>query len=430
MREYISINGNLKRLSGEVRVNGAKNAALPILFATLLTDETCVLENVPNLEDISVTLRLLSHLGAKSNFQNKVVEITSKDIISTSTPYSLVKQLRASFWALGPLLARTGFAKVALPGGDAIGTRPVDLHIKGLKTMGAEIRMKHGAIIAHAPGGLNPSHIVLDFPSVGATHNLLMATSLTPGVSIIDGAAKEPEVIELVGLLKKMGAEIEGEGTSSIRVKGKEKLKGAKVFVLGDRIEAATYLIAGLVTGGEVKVSGIYPEALSSTLEILENMGGKIKKKENSISIKGTVEIKPVTFQTAPYPGLATDVQPLLMAALAKAKGTSSIKETVFENRFTHVGEYRRLGANISISSQVALVRGVETLSAAPVDATDIRAAAGLVILALQAEGRTDIFDIYHLDRGYDDMVEKLKSLGADIKRKIERGSEELVFGC
>jgi UDP-N-acetylglucosamine 1-carboxyvinyltransferase len=290
--------------------------------------------------------------------------------------------------------------------------------------------MQHGAVVAHAPGGLHPAHIVLDFPSVGATHNLMMAAALTPGVSIIDGAAREPEVVELAQLLNQMGAEIDGDGTSVIRVRGKEKLSGANIEVLGDRIEAATYLVAGAVTGGDVTVCGIKPEALQSTLGVLSQMGVEVDAAASKVRIVGPERINPCSFETAPYPGLATDVQPLLMAALTGADGMSTVKETVFENRFGHVAEYRRLGADITIAGQVASIRGVDTLSAAPVEATDIRAAAGLVIMGLQAEGITEIHDIHHLDRGYEGMVSKLQSLGAEIQRVPEAETKELVFGC
>ncbi len=429
MPEVLCINGGQK-LSGSVRVSGAKNSALPLLFATLLSPEECVLQNVPDLEDISVTLRLLRSLGAKASFENNTVRVAAEQIRGTEAPYGLVKSLRASFWVLGPLLARAGAAQVSLPGGDAIGTRPVDLHLQGLSRLGADIRMQHGVVVATAPGGLRGAKIELGFPSVGATHNLLMAASLSRGETILQGAAREPEIVELADLLREMGAEIEGAGTERIRILGKESLSGAQHSVLGDRIEAATYLLSGAVTGGEVEVTGIAAEALQSSLDLLENFGCQIQAGANAIQLKAPASLKPVTFETAPYPGLATDVQPLFMAAACVADGESAVKENVFENRFGHVAEYRRFGADISIDGRRAVVRGGKPLSGAPVEAGDIRAAAGLVLMGLVADGVTQIRELYHLDRGYDGLVSKIRALGADLSRIPAFDGKEVVVGC
>lgn len=430
MAEILSIVGG-KKLQGNVRVAGAKNAALPLLIACLLNKEPCVIENVPNLEDISVTLRLLQSLGAEVSFHNHTAKIQARELHGVEAPYGLVKALRASFWVLGPLLARQGEARVALPGGDAIGTRPVDLHLKGLEQFGADIRMEHGVVKAVAPTKLRGANINLTYPSVGATHQLLMTAAYIPEQTIIRGAAKEPEVVELANFLCSMGAQISGQGTSEIRIMGSQDLHSAKTVVLGDRIEAATYLAAGAITVGSVCVEGIVAESFSSTLEILEKAGCELTISADSICIKGVENLRAVSFETMPFPGVATDVQPLLMALLTKARGESSIYETVFENRFGHVAEFRRFGAQISIEGHcAATIRGVEHLSGAPVEAGDIRAAAALVLMGLAAEGRTEIQGVHHLDRGYDSLLEKFKALGANIMRVPMIGQSEVVFGC
>ena len=429
MLESLVIEGG-NRLQGVVAVSGAKNAALPLLFATLLTGEPVILRNIPDLEDISVTLRLLTSLGAKTSFEGNCVSVHTPKILSSETPYGLVKLLRASFWALGPLVARSGEARVALPGGDAIGTRPVDLHLDGLRKLGAEIRLEHGVVIATAPGGLRPAKVELEFPSVGATHNILMAMALIDGESELIGAACEPEVTELASLLQCMGAEIKGAGTSRLIVKGKKALGSAEWHVLGDRIEAATYLLAGAVTQGEVTVHGISPNIIRSTLDVLSLMGCSLDESGDAVTLKINNRVLPVDVRTAPHPGFATDVQPLLMAALTKAQGVSTVTETIFESRFGHVSEYRRFGANISLEARKATIVGVETLSSAPVEGADIRAVAGLVLMALMAEGKTEIGGLHHLDRGYQGLVEKLLKLGAHVKRTPTFDQRELVVGC
>lgn len=431
MREILCITGG-ERLEGKVRVAGAKNAALPLLFATLLTDQECTLHNVPDLADISVTMRLLRSFGASCTLNDSSIRTTTSEITGIEAPYSLVKALRASFWALGPLLARVGEARVSLPGGDAIGTRPVDLHLKGMVQLGAEVKMEHGVVIATAPGGLRGAKIDLEFPSVGATHNLLMCAAGTPGETVLSGAAREPEVIELCRFLAQMGAEIDGIGSSKIQIKGRSELGGAEMRVLGDRIEAVTYLLAGSLTSGNVCVEGIEHRYLTAELELLRQMGCSLDvQQDDKICLSAAGELQATSFQTAPHPGVATDVQPLFLAALSKAKGVSEVTETVFENRFGHVAEYRRFGADISVEGRIARIKGVEgSLSAAPVEGGDIRAAAGLVLLGLVAEGVTQVRELHHLDRGYEGFVSKLTALGARISRVPAFDSREVVVGC
>ena len=429
MPEVLCIEGG-NRLEGQVAVSGAKNAALPLLFATLLSSGTCRLSNVPDLEDISVSMRLLRSLGAQCSFENNVLTTAISEVKGTEAPYGLVKSLRASFWALGPLVARVGEARVSLPGGDAIGTRPVDLHLKGLRQFGVDFRMKHGVVIATAPGPLHGADITLDYPSVGATHNLLMAASLIPHESIIRGAAREPEVVALADFIRKMGADIEGESTGTIKIQGRQELDGAEHEVLGDRIEASTYLLCAAITAGKIALTGIDPQVMDSTLSLLRDIGCVISIDGGEIVLEGPQRITATDFETAPSPGIATDVQPLFLAALCAASGTSRVTETVFENRFGHVAEYRRFGADISVEGRVATVKGVERLSAAPVEAFDIRAAAGLVLLALRAEGVTQISELHHLDRGYDGMTRKLAAIGASVSRLPLFESKEEIVGC
>lgn len=429
MLEFLSINGGA-RLEGSVRVSGAKNSALPLLISTLLSSDWCELTNVPDLEDISVTIRLLESLGAEIEYNGHRVKVRVRRISGSETPYGLVKALRASFWVLGPVLARHGSARVALPGGDAIGSRPVDLHLKGLVKLGADIRMKHGTVIATAPGPLTPAKIDLDFPSVGATHQLMMTAALIPGETVLTGAAREPEIVEVAELLTKMGAEIEGAGSSTVVIRGRKELGSASQEVRGDRIEAATYLVAGAITAGKVTVKGISREKLGAVDQVLESMGCVLISGDNSITVSSDGRLKATSIVTAPYPGVATDVQPILMAATTRAEGTSVIEETIFDNRFGHVAEFRRLGASIRIEGRSALIDGVTTLSGAPVEATDIRAAAALVLMGLMADGETQVNDIHHLDRGYDGMVDKLRGLGARAARVPVYEEKELVFGC
>lgn len=429
MQEFLAIEGGA-RLDGTVRVAGAKNAALPLLIATLLSSGECRISNVPDLDDIAVTLRMLRSIGARADYAEGVATVFIPRVEHTEAPYSLVKAMRASFWVLGPLLARAGEARVALPGGDAIGVRPVDLHLKGLVKLGADIRMSHGSVVASAPSGLHGGRIALDYPSVGATHQLLMTSALIEGETVIAGAAREPEIVNVADFLRAMGAEIEGAGEDTIRILGRRELGGAQIEVIGDRIEAATYLVAGAMTGGNVTVRGIDAEPLAAVLDVLHSLGCETTAHCDGATVVSEQRLGSCSIETAPYPGVATDMQPLLMAAMCTGDGTSAIRETVFESRFGHVAEYRRLGAQISIDSDTATIRGVRSLSAAPVNAPDIRAAAGLILLGLCAEGVTELHDVHHLDRGYDSLIEKFSTLGARLRRSIYHEHRELILGC
>ncbi len=429
MLDHLIIMGGSK-LEGSLKISGAKNSSLPILKACLLTSCPCVITNVPDLEDITITLKLLESLGCKTNYHGNTVEIEAANITSSEAPYRFVKSLRSSFWVLGPLIARTGNARVAFPGGDAIGSRPVDLHLRGLAQFGADIHLSHGVVYGSAPGGLKPKKIKLDFPSVGATHQIMMTAALIEGTSVITGAACEPEIVELAHFLSTLGAEIEGAGTENIVITGKKELGKGNYEIQGDRIEAATFLIAAAATGGKVTIKGIEREKLAGVIEVLEQSGCLIISSGQSISLSAPEKLIATSFATAPYPGVATDVQPLLLAALTKAEGVSVIEETIFENRFGHVAEYRRLGANINLSSNIATVHGVKELSSAPVEGMDIRAAAGLVIMGLMANGVTKVSGIHHLDRGYGSFVDKMKSIGAQISRVPVFEHKEIVVGC
>lgn len=427
MREYLSVIGG-NPLKGEVKVSGAKNSALPLLIATLLSSGECEISNVPDLDDIDATVKLLKSFGAEVHRKGSTVKVSAKNFLTSEAPHSLTKVMRASFWVLGPVLARTGHARVSLPGGDAIGQRPVDLHLNGLHRMGADIRFQHGSVIASAPGGLHGAAIDLDFPSVGATHQLLMTASIVDGETIIGGAAREPEIVELAQFLSLMGAEIEGAGTSRVVVRGKKELGSAKISVIGDRIEAATYLAAAAMTHGKVSVSGIEAGALSGVLEIFKEMGARIDLSEGAITLTAD-DHRGVTFETAPFPGVATDTQPMLLAAMTNAEGQGKVTETIFENRFGHAEEFKKFGADISIVGRVCKVKGVNELQGAIVEAGDIRAAAALVLMGLVSSGESQIYEIHHLDRGYERMVEKFSALGAEIKRVPAFGLDQVV-GC
>jgi UDP-N-acetylglucosamine 1-carboxyvinyltransferase len=428
MREYVSVFGG-KSLNGEVKVSGAKNSALPLLIATLLSSSECEVSNVPDLDDIDVTLRLLKAFGAEVQRSGSTVKVNAKNITTSEAPHSLIKAMRASFWVLGPVLARTGQARVSLPGGDAIGQRPVDLHLNGLHRMGADIRFQNGSVIASAPGGLTGAMIDLDFPSVGATHQLIMTAALTEGETVISGAAREPEIVEVAQFLQSMGAEIEGAGTPRVVIRGKKVLGGGKISVIGDRIEAATYLAAGAMTHGTVTVSGIDKSCLSGVLQIFEKMGCQLSYSENGITLSSNSH-QAINFDTAPFPGVATDTQPMLLAAMTNAEGEAKVTETIFENRFGHAVEFKKFGANISISGRCATVKGVSNLHGAIADAGDIRAAAALVLMGLVSEGESQIYEIHHLDRGYERMVEKFRALGAEIRRVPAFDGQEHVIGC
>ncbi len=429
MSEFIQINGG-KPLKGTVKVSGAKNAALPMLMATLLSGEEIELKNIPNLLDVDLTIRLLEQFGAEVSYLGNTIKVKAENLQAVEASYSLVKALRASFWVLGPLIARARVARVALPGGDAIGNRPVDIHLKGLTQMGADVRLVHGVVYAAAPKGLRPADIEFSFPSVGATHQIMMAASLTPGTTVIKNAAREPEIIALASMLRGMGADVEGDGSSTVVIRGRESLGGAKVSIIGDRIEAGTYLLAGIAAGGEVKVDGIDPNFFGSFLPLLKEMGAEVETGPQMVKIKREGPILPIKTQTEPFPGLATDLQAPLLAALTLAHGESIIEENIFEGRFGHVPELVRMGASIDISDRKAIIRGVPSLSGAPVEATDIRAGAALVVAGLAAEGGTKIHEIDHLRRGYDRLESKLKGLGADVSCRPEEIEDLVAIGC
>lgn len=404
------------RLTGEVFISGAKNAALPILCAGLLTADDVHLTNLPILKDVATMEKLLGQMGLRITDSDNSVTLNGSDIHRLEAPYDMVKTMRASILALGPLLARFGEAKVSLPGGCAIGARPVDQHIKGLQAMGAEISIEAGYIHAKAKK-LKGTHIVTDMITVTGTENLLMAATLAEGETILDNAACEPEVVDLANLLVSMGAKISGIGSSRMVIQGVDKLHGAEHRIISDRVEAATFLCAVAATGGDVTLKNTRIDILDAALEKLREAGAILITDSNAIRIQMASRPKPVSFRTTEYPGFPTDMQAQFMALNCIANGTSQVTETIFENRFMHVQELNRLGASIEIEGHTAVVRGVDKLVGAPVMATDLRASASLVIAGLVAEGETLIDRIYHLDRGYDKMEVKLSALGANIKR-------------
>lgn len=407
-------------LQGEVVISGAKNAALPILAASLLAQEQVTITNVPHLRDVTTMIELLGQLGAQIIVDEQLnIQIDSNSVKDLVAPYDLVKTMRASILVLGPLLARHGYAEVSLPGGCAIGARPVDFHLKALKTMGAKIDVKNGYIYASVPEGrLQGKTIVFDTVTVTGTENIMMAATLALGKTVIKNAAKEPEVVDLANMLIQMGASIKGAGTHTIEIEGVERLHGTTYQVLPDRIEAGTYLTAAAITRGSVTLRRIRPDHLLSILCKLEEAGATIHLGEDWVSLDMHGQRpRAIDISTSPYPGLPTDMQAQLMALNCIAEGTATIIENIFENRFMHVSELQRMGAKIRINGNSAMVTGVEKLSGAPVMATDLRASAGLVLAALAAEGETLIDRVYHVDRGYERIEEKLRALGAEIKR-------------
>ncbi len=404
-------------LSGEVRISGAKNAALPILCAALLTEEPLRIGNVPHLRDVTTMLELLNQMGAEVSVNDRMeVEIAARKLHNLEAPYELVKTMRAAILVLGPMLARCGQARVSLPGGCAIGSRPVDLHIKGLQAMGAEIEIEHGYILARAER-LKGARIFMDTVTVTGTENLMMAATLAEGSTMLENAAREPEVVDLANCLIAMGAKIEGAGSDVITVHGVDRLHGAAYRVMPDRIEAGTFLVAVAATGGKVLLKDVRPDILDAVLEKLREVGARIECGADTISLEMDGPLKSVNVRTAPYPAFPTDMQAQFMALNAVANGAATVTETIFENRFMHVQELQRLGANIETEGNTAVVRGVATLSGATVMATDLRASASLVVAGLIAQGETSIERIYHIDRGYECIEEKLSQLGARIKR-------------
>lgn len=407
-------------LQGEVLISGAKNAALPILAASLLAEEQVTITNVPHLRDVTTMIELLGQLGAQIIVDEQLnIQVDSNSVKELVAPYDLVKTMRASILVLGPLLARHGYAEVSLPGGCAIGARPVDFHLKALKAMGAKIDVKNGYIYASVPEGrLQGKTIVFDTVTVTGTENIMMAATLASGKTLIKNAAKEPEVVDLANMLIQMGASIKGAGTHTIEIEGVERLHGTTYQVLPDRIEAGTYLTAAAITRGSVVLRKVRPDQLLSILCKLEEAGATIQLGEDWVSLDMHGQRpRSIDISTSPYPGLPTDMQAQLMALNCIADGTATIIENIFENRFMHVSELQRMGAKIRINGNSAMVTGVEKLSGAPVMATDLRASAGLVLAALAAEGETLIERVYHVDRGYERIEEKLRALGAEIKR-------------
>ncbi|CAD5981872.1 UDP-N-acetylglucosamine 1-carboxyvinyltransferase [Planktothrix agardhii] len=408
-------------LQGHVPISGAKNSALVLMAGALLCSEDCRLRNVPSLADVNSMSEILMTLGVKIDRQGDIIDIKAGELSESQAPYELVSQLRASFFAIGPILTRLGVARVPLPGGCAIGARPVDLHVRGLQSMGAEVHIEHGVVHAHVAGAnrrLKGARIYLDYPSVGATETLMMAATLADGETIIENAAQEPEVIDLANFCRAMGARIHGAGSKTIVISGVPSLHSADYSIIPDRIEAGTFLIAGAITGCEINLSPIIPEHLSPVLAKLKTMGVKIRMEGlNHLSILPGEQLKATDIKTLPYPGFPTDMQAPFMALLTLCEGNSLISETVFENRFGHVPELSRMGADIQVKGNTVLVRGVPLLSGAPVTATDLRASAALVLAALAAEGETTIQGLKHLDRGYEQLEAKLRQLGAKIER-------------
>ncbi|SCY87287.1 UDP-N-acetylglucosamine 1-carboxyvinyltransferase [Alkaliphilus peptidifermentans] len=412
-----------KPLKGTVRVSGAKNSVLPILAASLLSTDKCVLEDVPALNDVDVICEVLSCLGADvKRIERDKIEVNSSAIDNYESPYELVRKMRASFLVMGPLLARMGKARISMPGGCAIGTRPIDLHLKGFKALGAEITLGCGFVEAKAEK-LIGNKIYLDFPSVGATENIMMAAVLAEGQTIIENAAEEPEITDLANFLNKMGGQVMGAGTDTIKINGVEKLGGAIHTVIPDRIEAGTYMVAAAITGGNVLVDNVVIDHLKPTIAKLKECDVEVIEEGNGVRVIGNGRPKAIDIKTLPYPGFPTDMQAQFMALLCVAEGTGVVIETVFENRFMHVSELERMGANIKIEGRSAVIEGKKHLLGAPVKATDLRAGAALILAGLVAEGVTEIGNTEHIDRGYVRIEEKLKSIGANIYR--EDGEEE-----
>ncbi len=406
------------RLRGEIRISGAKNAALPVLVASLLTPDVLRIGNVPHLQDVTTTMELLGRMGVRLVVNEKmVIEADSRQVNDLCAPYDLVKTMRASILVLGPLLARFGEAEVSLPGGCAIGSRPVNLHIKGLQAMGAEIRLEGGYIRARAKR-LQGARIFMDTVSVTGTENIMMAATLAKGITVIENAAREPEVVDLARCLTAMGARIHGAGTDVITIEGVERLHGASHEVIPDRIETGTFLVAAAMTGGEVRLKHVRPQMLQAVIDKLSEAGAEIEAGPDwvQLNMRGRCP-RAVNVRTAPYPGFPTDMQAQFVALNSIAEGTGTVSETIFENRFMHVYELKRMGADIEMEGNTAIVRGVERLQAAPVMATDLRASASLVLAGLSAEGQTIVDRIYHIDRGYECIEEKLAQLGARIRR-------------
>jgi len=406
-------------LAGEVQVSGAKNSALPLLFATLLADGVSEICNVPQLRDIDTAVKVLRELGAEVSRHGDCLRVDARRIRSIEASYQLVKTMRASVLVLGPLLARCGHARVSLPGGCAIGARPIDLHLKGFEALGARIQLDHGYVEATAERLLG-AKVYFDMPTVGGTENLLMAAALAEGETVLENAAREPEIVQLAAALNSMGARIEGAGTAIVRIRGVAKLRPLQCSVIPDRIEAGTFMIAAAITGGDVLVRGAVEEHQEALISKLIEAGVSISKERDGLRVVGPEQLLPVDIRTSVFPGFPTDMQAQFMALMTRSAGTSRISETVFENRFMHVCELQRMGADIQIDGHSAIVRGSRNMTGAPVMATDLRASASLILAGLAAENTTEVARIYHLDRGYEKIEEKLAALGARIRREQE----------
>ncbi len=417
MEKLIVKGGN--RLVGAVKTSGAKNAVLPIIAASILGTTPSHLDEVPMLEDVHTISEVLKCLGlaVECSPEKNVLDIDSTEITSYEAPYELVRTMRASFLVMGPLLARIGKARISMPGGCAIGARPIDIHLKGFEALGVKIEQGHGYIEASAPEGLKGTGIYFDFPSVGATENIMMAASLAEGTTILENAAEEPEIVDLANYLNKMGAKIRGAGTDTIRIEGVDKLHGADYTIIPDRIEAGTYMIAAAMTGGDIVVENVLPEHQKPLIAKLREAGAVVEEDIDKVRVIGKNPLKAVSIKTLPYPGFPTDMQAQMMAMMVIAEGRSKVTETVFENRFMHVVELNRMGAQISTEGRSAVIDGPCKLTGCDVRATDLRAGAAMILAGLVAEGTTRIGDLHHIDRGYENIVAKLKNLGADIER-------------
>ena len=417
MEKLIVKGGN--RLVGAVKTSGAKNAVLPLIAASILGTTPSHLDEVPMLEDVHTISEVLKCLGlsVECSPEKNVLDIDSTEITSYEAPYELVRTMRASFLVMGPLLARIGKARISMPGGCAIGARPIDIHLKGFEALGVKIEQGHGYIEASAPEGLKGTSIYFDFPSVGATENIMMAASLAEGTTILENAAEEPEIVDLANYLNKMGAKIRGAGTDTIRIEGVDKLHGADYTIIPDRIEAGTYMIAAAMTGGDVVVENVLPEHQKPLIAKLREAGAVVEEDIDKVRVIGKNPLKAVSIKTLPYPGFPTDMQAQMMAMMVIAEGRSKVTETVFENRFMHVVELNRMGAQISTEGRSAVIDGPCKLTGCDVRATDLRAGAAMILAGLVAEGTTRIGDLHHIDRGYENIVAKLKKLGADIER-------------
>lgn len=417
MEKLIVKGGN--RLVGAVKTSGAKNAVLPIIAASILGTTPSHLDEVPMLEDVHTISEVLKCLGlsVECSPEKNVLDIDSTEITSYEAPYELVRTMRASFLVMGPLLARIGKARISMPGGCAIGARPIDIHLKGFEALGVKIEQGHGYIEASAPEGLKGTSIYFDFPSVGATENIMMAASLAEGTTILENVAEEPEIVDLANYLNKMGAKIRGAGTDTIRIEGVDKLHGADYTIIPDRIEAGTYMIAAAMTGGDVVVENVLPEHQKPLIAKLREAGAVVEEDIDKVRVIGKNQLKAVSIKTLPYPGFPTDMQAQMMAMMVIAEGRSKVTETVFENRFMHVVELNRMGAQISTEGRSAVIDGPCKLTGCDVRATDLRAGAAMILAGLVAEGTTRIGDLHHIDRGYENIVAKLKNLGADIER-------------